>query len=69
MRNIAQLCPVCNGSGTIAIPPPKDSTSNIWGSKTCHGCGGKGWIVVEQPTMYYTERPWAYPWWVGQDNR
>lgn len=36
-NRIAQKCPVCNGFGTLAH-----------GSKTCQGCDGKGWIVVDQ---------------------
>ena len=31
----AQLCPVCNGFGTLK-----------YGSKTCQGCEGKGYVVV-----------------------
>lgn len=29
----AVLCPVCQGSGKK-------------GDKTCHGCGGKGWVEI-----------------------
>lgn len=32
-------CPSCNGFGTVS----RDRT-------TCHGCGGKGWVVVDQMT-------------------
>lgn len=30
-------CPVCGGFGTLQ-----------YGKKICHGCGGKGFIVVSQ---------------------
>lgn len=33
----AQKCPVCEGKGVVANP---------FGDKKCHGCGGKGWVVV-----------------------
>lgn len=31
----AQKCPVCNGFGTLSF-----------GKVDCHGCDGKGWIVL-----------------------
>jgi hypothetical protein len=34
----AQLCPVCMGSGKLA-------------HMICHGCGGKGWVVVGFGTL------------------
>lgn len=30
----AQKCPICNGEGKYK-------------EQTCHGCGGKGWIEVQ----------------------
>lgn len=36
-QKIAQKCPVCNGFGTLKN-----------GTLTCHGCNGKGWVVVDQ---------------------
>jgi len=33
--HVAQSCPVCNGFGTLRH-----------GSKTCQGCGGKGYILI-----------------------
>lgn len=32
---IAQTCPVCNSFGTLS-----------YGKKVCHGCGGKGYILI-----------------------
>ena len=41
----AQLCPVCNGAGTLPSRPDASSTAaNL--SRTCHGCGGKGWVTT-----------------------
>ena len=61
----AQLCPVCGGTGTIAEP-----LSSGTGDKTCHGCGGKGWVTVglaEMPPapqrMPYSPPTWgSAPW-------
>jgi len=33
--HIAQKCPVCNGFGSLK-----------WGSITCHGCRGKGYVLL-----------------------
>ncbi len=35
----AELCPVCDGRGAIN----NELTSQY---TTCHGCNGKGWIIV-----------------------
>lgn len=41
----AQLCPVCNGAGTVPhYRPPATSTAPL--TKLCHGCGGRGWVTV-----------------------
>jgi len=34
-KSIAQRCPICNGFGTLK-----------YGSLVCHGCQGKGYILV-----------------------
>lgn len=34
-KSIAQRCPVCNGFGTLK-----------YGSIKCHGCEGKGYVLV-----------------------
>jgi hypothetical protein len=59
----AELCPVCKGNGKYY-------------GLLCHGCGGKGWVEVNdsviQPfypytpyTPYYTYSPWYL---LTQDN-
>jgi len=35
----AEVCPACNGFGTVG-----------YAKKECHGCDGKGWIVVPDET-------------------
>ena len=40
------LCPVCNGRGKVE-------------EKTCHGCGGKGWVEVAED--YYCYSPYCNP--------
>ena len=43
----AQLCPVCGGSGTFDWGIGHDGTAVTTSNrKTCHGCGGKGWVAV-----------------------
>ena len=41
----AQLCPVCLGKGTVA-EQDFGYTSGT-NPKTCHGCGGLGWVTVK----------------------
>lgn len=44
----AELCLVCRGTGkykeVIEFNPSYTSKGYI--ERTCHGCGGKGWVVV-----------------------
>jgi len=47
----AVLCPVCNGMGRVADNPPVGSTGPA--DKTCHGCGGKGWVEVHEDYPSY----------------
>lgn len=39
--NHAEKCPICYGTGKIK-------------KKTCHGCGGKGWIEVSNGRRCWT---------------
>lgn len=56
----AELCPVCSGSGQVrdqnlgqitAAPEPK----------TCHGCGGRGWVETATtiPGAWPSPRPYV----------
>ena len=49
----AEKCPLCGGSGQIETPPPKDSTQASLNTKLCHGCGGSGWVTVQDPGVPY----------------
>ena len=57
----AEICPVCSGSGNYS-------------EKECHGCNGKGWVMVvggnpSFPMPVYPEpiRPFKpyYPYWIS----
>ena len=37
-------CPVCGGSGQV--PDPDMAECTVPALKTCHGCGGKGWVSL-----------------------
>jgi len=41
----AERCPVCGGSGEVA-EKYQGTSSSMPLMRPCHGCGGKGWIVV-----------------------
>ncbi len=46
----SEICPICQGSGK-AVP------EGYWAGgpesyPTCHGCGGKGWIVISVQEIY-----------------
>ena len=46
----AERCPVCGGSGKFPDNPYEfgipNSTLVSPSLKTCHGCGGTGWVTV-----------------------
>lgn len=44
----AELCPVCNGTGKYE-------------KNECHGCNGKGWIIVVGTKDNYIPIPQPYP--------
>lgn len=58
----AEKCPVCGTTGgwwTYQIPP-----YNTWVYppewQSCHGCDGKGWVVVpDEPKEAETPKTWA----------
>ena len=41
----AELCPVCWGKGRLA--DGKGDRDSAF-AETCHGCGGKGWVTVQE---------------------
>jgi len=42
----AEVCPVCSGTGKLEIRDPYGRTATVPLYQTCHGCSGKGWVVV-----------------------
>lgn len=50
----AEKCPVCDGNGKVVhIPDPNIVRPIV--EETCNGCGGKGWITVDDsyPRYYF----------------
>lgn len=46
MSNHSEICPVCKGAGKY-----KEYTNyscSIYSEHTCHGCNGKGWIIISE---------------------
>lgn len=43
----AEKCPVCYGEGKVSEGP-----GALGEKKTCHGCGGTGWVTVQDPSHY-----------------
>jgi len=39
----AEICPICRGKGRLEK------------NEVCHGCGGKGWITVDNPPVPFYE--------------
>ena len=46
----AETCPVCQGTGRVSVA----GTHTIGRAQPCHGCGGTGWVTVqdELPRRY-----------------
>lgn len=42
----AERCPVCNGSGKVKTGDLY-STIGLYEFLPCHGCGGCGWVTVQ----------------------
>ncbi len=43
----SEKCPICSGTGKYE-------------KENCHGCGGRGWIVIRHEPMSYIPQPY-YP--------
>ena len=57
----AEKCPICGGSGKL----PHDGASTAILYPTCHGCGGVGWVTIQdfhmppaQPIPVPQDPPW-----------
>ena len=51
IENKADLCPICKGTGTFQVYTNYGACTSQY-ERTCHGCGGKGWVVI--PTVNTT---------------
>ena len=53
----AVLCPVCHGSGIVAMNfynRTSEQWTNAGGTETCRACGGIGYVVIpEEPLPIY----------------
>ena len=47
----AEVCPICHGTGKVEdYEDFLDTTAPL--ERTCHGCGGKGWVSVDDGEDY-----------------
>ena len=51
----AELCPVCKGAGRLPQEYGESSSIPLW--RTCHGCGGMGWVPVPDEVRYESVGP------------
>lgn len=49
VKNHAEICPVCKGTGKYKEYLDYVTTTQAYCEKTCHGCSGKGWVIVPEP--------------------
>jgi len=57
----AELCPVCMGRSKVRHLPDRNSTSLAPNEKTCHGCGGQGWVYVYEEQYHIPNIHQVYP--------
>ena len=48
----AERCPICYGTGKLTPPKIPYYTSDSPQPQTCHGCGGLGWVTVQDPRPF-----------------
>ena len=46
VENKADLCPVCRGTGIYKEYVNYGTSGTLSTERTCHGCGGKGWVII-----------------------
>lgn len=53
-----EVCPVCGGTGkytdTYEVSTESEEGTGIpqYRTRICHGCGGKGWVTIEDNPVY-----------------
>ena len=54
MGSHSELCPVCKGTGKYkSIENCNYTSCTQYIEQTCHGCGGRGWIVITENLLGY----------------
>ena len=55
----AERCPVCLGKGTVKMDDwgQHESTGGQKYPTTCHGCGGTGWVTVQDQPQWVVSYP------------
>lgn len=48
----AEMCPVCKGTGKYVEYLNYCTNTAPYTEKTCHGCSGKGWVLVPEEERY-----------------
>lgn len=46
----AEVCPICHGEGWVIMRGTENLTCPS--HKTCHGCGGVGWVTVSTGPIF-----------------
>ena len=56
----AVLCPICDGEGKLRT----EGVGNFFSvTELCHGCEGKGWVMVEEDLRHVPDYScWLVPW-------
>jgi len=52
----ATICPVCKGEGQVCSGVVWWSNKNPPVLRQCHGCDGKGWVVIPEHILTYRPR-------------
>ena len=47
----AETCPVCGGRGSVALGIVDNTSTVQQYPLLCHGCGGLGWVTVEDSPL------------------
>ncbi len=57
----SEICPVCSSEGKLCVGLTQSAVCyGLPVLKTCHGCGGRGWVVVPD-TLTHIDNPQLPP--------